>query len=469
MAQPLAAPYSYFADSSGAPLAGGKIYTYAAGTVTPKDSYTDSGAGTPLTNPVILDSAGRAVIFLSGSYKIVVADSLDNIIRTVDNIQSLSLTSTEMGYLHGVTPGTASASQVVILDSNENVSGLATNAFDTAATSIANMTAVQGSSYGFKNKFRNPVMDIAQHGRSGSVTTGNANYSVDGWIIGATGATATWVQTYGSVGSIGANFLQIIGNTSMTDTFVKQRIESTIAASLAGKQVTIQLFLNNITGGTLTPTITVKHATLQDNWGATVIDVNAQSLQAIANNGSGTLAYTFTASTGSVNGLEISIDFGAALNSNSNKVLLTYFDIRPTPGVAGGQNNNPPIPEMRPIPMERAFCQSYFCSTFGDGVTPAQSAGLSGALGAQDYGTTAGEVYTQWNFPVQMRSSPTIVTFNPSASNANWRDVTGSSDVVVSVDPDSAKGVAGVMITAQTTALTAGHRLYIHATANAEL
>lgn len=86
MAQPLAAPFSYFADANGLPLSGGKIYTYAAGTTTPQNSYTDSTGVTPAANPVILDSAGRATIWLSGYYKIVVKDSLDNTISTTDNI-----------------------------------------------------------------------------------------------------------------------------------------------------------------------------------------------------------------------------------------------------------------------------------------------------------------------------------------------------------------------------------------------
>lgn len=90
MAILLNAPYCYFADSNGAPLAGGKVYTYTAGTTTPLASYTDSTGGTPAANPVILDSAGRAEIWLSGSYKILVADSLGNTIHTTDNIGGLS-------------------------------------------------------------------------------------------------------------------------------------------------------------------------------------------------------------------------------------------------------------------------------------------------------------------------------------------------------------------------------------------
>lgn len=86
MAQPLGIPYSYFADADGAPLAGGKVYTYLAGTTTPQAAYTDSTLTVPLANPVILDSAGRATIWLSGFYKIVVTDASDVLISTTDNI-----------------------------------------------------------------------------------------------------------------------------------------------------------------------------------------------------------------------------------------------------------------------------------------------------------------------------------------------------------------------------------------------
>lgn len=92
MAQPLSAPYSQFLDANGNPLSGGKVFTYSAGTTTPLASYTDSTGVTPAANPVILDSAGRAAIWLSGYYKIVVKDSLNNTIYTTDNITALGAT-----------------------------------------------------------------------------------------------------------------------------------------------------------------------------------------------------------------------------------------------------------------------------------------------------------------------------------------------------------------------------------------
>lgn len=85
-------PYQQFFDANGNPLNAGEVYTYAAGTTTPQATYTDQGGGTPSTNPIILDSAGRAVWWLDSTltYKYVVKDSLGNTIRTVDNITPAS-------------------------------------------------------------------------------------------------------------------------------------------------------------------------------------------------------------------------------------------------------------------------------------------------------------------------------------------------------------------------------------------
>jgi hypothetical protein len=64
-------------DSNGNPLAFGKVYTYEAGTSTPKPTYTTSSLMTQNTNPVILDAEGSAPIWLSGTYKIDLFDQND--------------------------------------------------------------------------------------------------------------------------------------------------------------------------------------------------------------------------------------------------------------------------------------------------------------------------------------------------------------------------------------------------------
>lgn len=83
----------YAQDSNGAPLAGGKLYTYDAGTSTPKTTYTDKYATSANTNPVVLDANGYADVWLdTGGYKFVLKDSLDNTIWTQDNIDGGSAT-----------------------------------------------------------------------------------------------------------------------------------------------------------------------------------------------------------------------------------------------------------------------------------------------------------------------------------------------------------------------------------------
>lgn len=90
------APYAFMQelDNNGYPLVGGKIYTYEAGTTTPKATYTDAGATIANANPVILDGSGRAAIWLGdGAYKLVLKTSADVTIKTIDNITGESANS----------------------------------------------------------------------------------------------------------------------------------------------------------------------------------------------------------------------------------------------------------------------------------------------------------------------------------------------------------------------------------------
>jgi len=57
-------PKLQFLDTSGNPYASAKLCTYTTGTSTPLATYSDN-AGTPNSNPVTLDSAGRGTVFLA--------------------------------------------------------------------------------------------------------------------------------------------------------------------------------------------------------------------------------------------------------------------------------------------------------------------------------------------------------------------------------------------------------------------
>lgn len=81
-------PKFYATDASGVPLAGGLLYTYAAGTTTPLATYTDSTGGTANTNPVVLDSSGQANVWLTQgtAYKLVLENSVGVVQWTVDQV-----------------------------------------------------------------------------------------------------------------------------------------------------------------------------------------------------------------------------------------------------------------------------------------------------------------------------------------------------------------------------------------------
>lgn len=87
-ATPLSNP-RFFARYPGTdePLAGGLVYTYAAGTTEMKLSYADAQMETANTNPVVLDADGGASIYLDGAYKIVVRTPVGALVQSQDYVE----------------------------------------------------------------------------------------------------------------------------------------------------------------------------------------------------------------------------------------------------------------------------------------------------------------------------------------------------------------------------------------------
>jgi hypothetical protein len=65
-------------DANGKPLTGGTVAYYIPGTTTPKTTWKDANQISQNTNPVVLDSAGCAVVYGEGAYRQIVKDSLGN-------------------------------------------------------------------------------------------------------------------------------------------------------------------------------------------------------------------------------------------------------------------------------------------------------------------------------------------------------------------------------------------------------
>lgn len=251
-------PYAFFQqfDNNGNPLSGGKVYTYEAGTSTPKATYTDAGGLIANANPVVLDSAGRADIWLgAGSYKFILKTSTDTTLETIDNVAgdtsnafgssvvsisgNLSITS---AYKNNVIIATAnatlsllaaasaedgfyfvikndSASATVTIDPNlaELVDGASTRTIRAGQAAIVicngtgwntifldslnifadNITATTSAGIALKNNSAVTVLTLGAGGGTGVTFAGGVNIT---GALGMTGAVNTAASSTGGAG-----------------------------------------------------------------------------------------------------------------------------------------------------------------------------------------------------------------------------------------------------------------------------
>jgi hypothetical protein len=115
-------PRAAFYDGNGNPCAGCKLYPTEAGTTTPLATYQESALTTPHAHPIVLDSAGRATIFLQAlTYRFRLDSAADVTIWTVDGVAAVpgasgtvdiaatageTLAATDVVYLADGTGGT---------------------------------------------------------------------------------------------------------------------------------------------------------------------------------------------------------------------------------------------------------------------------------------------------------------------------------------------------------------------------
>jgi hypothetical protein len=190
-------PKMQFFDNAGNLLAGGKLYTYAAGTSTPIATYTSSSGSIANTNPIILDVRGEANIWLGGvSYKFELKDSTDSLIWTVDNISTYesfkdALASSSGSNLVGfIQSGTGAVAQTVQSKLRQKCNA-ADYGFATTNTGAQNATALVNALNAF---------DIVEMS-AGTYTINPFNIPENKSLVGQ-GSTNTFLQTSTSSNAI---------------------------------------------------------------------------------------------------------------------------------------------------------------------------------------------------------------------------------------------------------------------------
>ena len=84
IASPMPQIRAKFTNKLGIPLSGCKVYTYEPNSDIPKTTWLDTDKTTENTNPILLDAAGEADIFLDGLYRVVVKDRFGFVVYDVE-------------------------------------------------------------------------------------------------------------------------------------------------------------------------------------------------------------------------------------------------------------------------------------------------------------------------------------------------------------------------------------------------
>ena len=217
-------PFLHFVDNDGLPLAGWELHTFAAGTLNRKATYTDVTALVEKTNPIILDSAGRTVFWINGSYKYILTPPgvgiSDPSAIVVDNVTNFNTLADAVSPLFKTFEGDGTTT---VFDLEQD-----------AGTASENLLIF--------------IDDVRpEHVINGDFVTDTDWTKGTGWVIGTGVATATTADTALSQTS---GIIDIIEGVSYTITYTITRSAGSIIPSIGGVNGT-----SRDSAGTYTETI----------------------------------------------------------------------------------------------------------------------------------------------------------------------------------------------------------------------
>jgi hypothetical protein len=202
-------------DNSGRICGGCLLNVYISGTTTRAVTYSDSALATPNTNPVVLDSAGRATVYLTSgsSYKFILTTAAGSTLWTQDTV-----TATPTGSQNVVITGLAAAT----LTSGE-----------CAFLSDGSGGKTPGSWYACDStntySSTTPVVGLSQ----GAITSGTTgSIQLAGRITGLTSLTvgaAYYVTTGGALTTTAPTNARLVGAADSTTSLILTANPSTAA------------------------------------------------------------------------------------------------------------------------------------------------------------------------------------------------------------------------------------------------
>lgn len=299
-------------------------------------------------------------------------------------------------------------------------------------------------------------LDQRNEGGAQTFTAGAAKaYAADRWYGYCAGANVSGQRVAGSGSE--RYLYQFTGAAGVTEIRFGQRIELMNSYHLNARAATLSVLLAN---SLLTSVVWKAYYANTDNAFGTI----ASPTRTLIAQGTFTVNSTLTQyqtqiaiPAAATKGIEIELSVGAQ-TSGTWKI-----------GAVQLEEGALATPFERMLFGERLRrCQRHFWKTFPTGVAPAQNAGVSGAyaFGQWETGATSRQ-YPSIPFPVPMFSFPTMISYNPSAANAQARNSIAAADYSSTILNGSEWGW-GFSATSPSGGF-AGQQSFVHVTAESEL
>lgn len=226
---PVAGAGWQFFDSNGVPLAGGRLYTYAAGSTTPETSYTASDGLTANSNPIILNSAGRVSgttevwLTITTAYKFVLKTDADVQLWSADDISGIAGVGNPLPVSSGGT-GRATATAYAVICGGTTATGALQSVASVGTTGQVLTSNGVGALPTMQASFV-AGMIIIWSGSVGSIPTGwllcDGTLSTpnlqDRFVVGA-GSTYAVNATGGSADAVVVSHTHVASDTGHTHT-----------------------------------------------------------------------------------------------------------------------------------------------------------------------------------------------------------------------------------------------------------
>ena len=367
----------------------------------------------------------------------------------------------------------SSANTNIVMDSSGNM---------TVAGTVSGGTPMSG----MRNRIINGNFEFWQRGTSVTLVPNTLRWLADRWTAAGyqqgrhqrvsissppSGLSSRYALRVGS-----STTAEAAGGTRMAS---RQKIESVNCYDLAGKKVTLSFWIKfssatfssvSNTGqsayGDFYYTLMYNTTTTDSDAGQDVAG-DSSSFLGITNGSFPTTwtRYTLTATVpAGCNNISINFQFGYLGSTSSADT--NFYDIAQVQLEEGSIAT--PF-ERRLYGTELSLCQRYFCKTFPMTTAPAQNAGTSGAVLQQSSGSNnAFGTQFQWRFPVPMRVTPNITTYNPSAAANTFRNLALNTNLAIGSSIISINELSWQAV-CQDSASSAGQQIAIHVSAEAEL